>query len=237
MNYNVYSGIGKKEDFSFYKENRNDNILVIKKQTDQLELMKEKFIEMRSKYHEEKRNNSLKVLTLQKQISSAKKKSQQLEIKIFELKEKNDNELKQKLAEEVIENIWSIMNDFRQTLFKDEESIEFKESNFIIDFEDSLNNTPIISLDTPIINNISPKKIEKPQIKIEKSPKNIEKSPFEGSIAERRTKRNKKDVYYKEPSLKGSLTPGDPYTFSTEEGIITPTIPNGYNRHYQKNRK
>lgn len=54
---------------------------------------------------------------------------------------------------------------------------------------------------------------------------------FCDSIASRRTRRRcTTNVYYKEPSLRSALTPGDPFTFSLEDGIVTPTVPENYSR-------
>ena len=70
--------------------------------------------------------------------------------------------------------------------------------------------------------------IETPTI----TPSPVPDTPVEyESIAARRTRRSTaSNVYYKEPPLRTALTPGDPYTFSLGEKIITPTIPEGYTR-------
>ena len=60
----------------------------------------------------------------------------------------------------------------------------------------------------------------------------IGETQFCDSIAMRRTRRKcSTNVYYKEPSLREALTPGDPFTFSIEDGMVTPTIPNHYDRN------
>jgi len=150
----------------------------IKRQTEQL---KAKYIELRNKYHSEKREASFHILEVQKKISAVQKKAKSLEKKLEELQAENKHAEKERISNEIIESIWSVLKDYKMS-------------------EDEYVPTPILKIpDTPI---------------------------NEGSIAQRRTRRsNAGNVYYKEPSLRGALTPGDPYTFSLEDGIITPKKP------------
>jgi hypothetical protein len=116
------------------------------------------------------------------------------------------------MADEMIEQIWSILTAHRKPSSPHPSEPRLPPS-FDLDSDQEI--VPIIP-ETPTLYD-DPTLTETPK-------------PFE-SIATRRTRRSGAgNVYYKEPSLRTALSPGDPYTFSVEDGIVTPTIPTGYNR-------
>lgn len=194
----------------------------------------------------ESRQASNEIMKVQQQISSIQQKADQIEKKINSIRNNAANIRKEKYAEELIENIWDLLKDFRKELFSKAnvplEDDSMDQMSYVND--DSFVSSPIPTKSEPDtllpftprpeinleMSEIPMRAAETPQPPIPTTPSNPEM--FE-SIAQRRTRRQASaNVYYKEPSLRSVLTPGDPFTF--DDGIVMQRLPVGYSREAPK---
>ena len=148
------------------------------------------------------------------------------------------NRVNLQYAKNVIEEIWKVLNDFKQEV----ESAQYTQ------IEQEVPSLPIEDIQEPDFqfNESAPttpigvpqSSITLDEDKFEASPEQyLQTTPQFDSIASRRTPReHSKPVYYKEPSLRGTITPGDPFTYSIETGIIKQTRPISRTRLGSKSR-
>ena len=186
----------------------------LQKQKAQLAQMKEQYSQLRSQYNDFKRDYQIQCLQLQRQIGTIQRRREASQQRLADLKNSISNSANEQAAGEIIEKIWNVLTKFRKEVFT-KAGMDMPDDDFP---PPSPEPTPVIVEET----------IETPTI----TPSPVPDTPVEyESIAARRTRRSTaSNVYYKEPSLRTALTPGDPYTFSLGEKIITPTIPEGYTR-------
>lgn len=274
--------------------NADKNKAIIQKQNEQLAKLREHFVKLRSLYHDERRDYAMKSLSLQRAIESTKRKGDQLESRIKEIRSSIENAENEKIANDLVEKIWSILSTFRKEIFA-EAGEESPNDNFLndnrnsrhkgrsskkditygttaqaikskhheqninfepeydpfdqplsspIDISSNMNNNDNYITPSVIGAEISPiTPLQNIQTPITLSATNsddlavtptttCQNEQFCDSIASRRTRRRcTTNVYYKEPSLRSALTPGDPFTFSLEDGIVTPTVPDDYSRN------
>lgn len=280
--------------------NADKNKAIIQKQNEQLAKLREHFVKLRNLYHDERRDYAMKSLSLQRAIESTKRKGDQLENRINEIRSSIENAENEKIANDLVEKIWSILSTFRKEIFaeagedapndsfmndnrnsrhKDRSAAPSKKDvtygttaqaikskhhqqnlNFEPEYDPFDNDQPLSSPNdiSPNMNNndnyitpsvvgaeISPitplQNIQTPiSLSSATNSDDLAVTPtttcmneqFCDSIASRRTRRRcTTNVYYKEPSLRSALTPGDPFTFSLEDGIVTPTVPEDYSRN------
>lgn len=301
-----YSCSSRNQDENL-QSNVEKNQAIIQKQNEQLTKLREYFVNLRNRYHDERRDFAMKSISLQRAIDHTKKKGDQLELRINEIRSSIENAENEKSANDLIQKIWCILKTFRKEVFAEAGEDLPSDNDCPIDNDDDLSNNEILNANysnqlDPSISKRSAKynssaKNTMPKSKSKRSNKNkntnipidsdsglfdhdqplpleldtgpsdndkcilssrmndsIEMTPitssttnntdeimntpiiqsndnYYDSIASRRTRRRcTTNVYYKEPSLKNALTPGDPFTFSIEDGIVTPTIPNNYSR-------
>jgi hypothetical protein len=176
---------------------------LIEKQSSQL---KSQLTALRSQYNDFKRDYQLQTLQLQRQLYSVQRRRELLQKRVTDLRASAANRRHERLAAEMIDQIAFILSACRPTT----------------------RGTPPNQRDSPAV------EIETPRIRSDFTIEPIileDSTPEVDSIAARRTRRASAiDVYYKEPSIRSQLTPGDPYTFSLEDGIVTPRVPTGYTR-------
>lgn len=191
----------------------------IQKQKTQLAQMKEQFAHLRTQYNDFKRDYQIQSLQLQRQIGAIQKRRHASEQRLADMKNNMTSSANEQVAGEIIERIWDLLTKFRKEVFA-KAGVPMPEPDELT--KPSPETSPCILLD---------ESVETPVITPNPIP-SVRDTPIEyESIASRRTRRSTvTDVYYKEPSLRSTLTPGDPYTFSLGEKIITPTIPDGYTR-------
>ncbi|OHT05050.1 hypothetical protein TRFO_06035 [Tritrichomonas foetus] len=333
--------------------NLDRNSQIMKKQNNQLSQLRDYYIKLRDVYHEQRKEASMNIIKYQRAIDYTRRKGDNLEKRINEIKEALNQVEHQNCAKETIEKIWYILTEYRQEVFEkagkqlhednshitnpnhDEMvAIDSSDDNYHDRFNNNssteqsfshntrrknrgnesckttnrsqrkksipktnYNNTtnrrstrnkaftahnhdyscnddtsemtispyndysPCISIpnnsnlktpempdlstpnlytpnmDTPSLNtpSIDTSGIVTPIISTEAA---LETPQFCDSIAARRTRRRcTENVYYKEPSLRNSISPGDPFTFSLEDGMVTPTIPNEYSRNTPRSTK
>jgi hypothetical protein len=125
-----------------------------------------------------------------------------------ELHDVEKNRAHERMADEMVQRIWSILSAHRRPPPPSPRRYAPQPETFTLDSEQEIEQSPaevmLSDTDTP--------------------------QPFESIAARRSRRQSTANVYYKEPSLRGALSPGDPYTFSVEGGFVTPTIPDGYSR-------
>lgn len=277
-----YSSIDSLQDENL-QTNIDKNKSIIQKQNEQLVKLREHFVKLRNLYHDERRDYAMKSLSLQRAIDNTKRKGDQLEHRIQEIHASIENAANEKIANDLIEKLWSILNNFRKDVFTEADQDISDDGSFIkgnkskevhygnsikaakskskrqeinlesdydpfdqplsspIGMNSNLSNsddfntpstigdmtpiTPLNDMPTPI----TPSSSSNLDSVVTTTPSLNEN--FCDSIASRRTRRRcTTNVYYKEPSLRSALTPGDPFTFSLEDGIVTPTVPDDYSR-------
>jgi hypothetical protein len=179
---------------------------LIERQSSQLTQLKSQLATLRSQYNDFKRDYQLQSPQLQRQLYSVQRRRELLQKRLADLKASQANRQHEQMASEMIDQIAFILSSYRPTICP----------------------PPSKQID-PV-----PIQIETPSVRSDFTiePIILEDSiPEVDSIAARRTRRASAiDVYYKEPSLRSQLTPGDPYTFSLEDGLVTPRVPTGYTR-------
>ncbi|KAH0791882.1 hypothetical protein GPJ56_004239 [Histomonas meleagridis] len=205
-------------------ENRSPNEqkeAIIEKQDQQIAHLKEQIMKLQNQHYRVRAESSLQMAELKKKLDNTRKKAALLQQKIEEIRNIQANIQNEEIANEIIENIWTILINYRKELFqKEEEYVPPPKIKKVSKTRKQAQDTPA-PFDSPDIADI---------MGTPTTPSIQETQAFD-SIASRRTRRKStKNVCYKEPTLKEMLSPGSAYAFSIEDGMGTPTLPPNYTR-------
>lgn len=196
---------------------------VLKRQNDQYELLKEQLNLKKKEYQDYYRKVHFEEMEWQRQLESLRKQRQDLEQKLKTLIQKQNSQNQEKIAREMIENIWNILQDFRQRIhnktppseycFQQKPSILMSEIYEETEMEkENCSNTCFEDINDYVQSDI---KLNAPSASQPVTPDFDIKKPVIDSIASRRTPRAKcQAVYYKEPNLREKIDPNGPYAFT-----------------------
>jgi hypothetical protein len=211
---------------------------VLEQQSLRLAELRDKMLDLRNHYSDFKRDYQIQSIQLQRQISAVSHRRRSLEHRVKELVEAAKNSEHEQMAWEMIRRILLILNSFRPDRL-DSSEFRMSEDRSMEDDDCSLPipETPnSFELDPILPIPETPNRFELESILPEtETPKGLE---FSDSIASRRTPRSTSlRVFYGEPPLRKALAPNGPYVFSLEDGMVTPTLPEGFVRDTPSSRR
>lgn len=192
---------------------------LIEKQNAQLAQLRGQLQSLRTQYNDFKRVSQSQILELQRQLYAVQRRREALSQRAQELRDSASNRAHAQMADEMIRQICGILSTYQKPPSPFAPRSQPSPTQFDADPEPPLRALLPLTPDTPR------RYSEDPTLSTVETPVKFE------SIASRRARRpSAANVYYKEPSLRAALSPGDPFTFSVEGGLVTPTLPDGYTR-------
>jgi hypothetical protein len=192
------------------------------KQKKQIQHLKEEFLKLRETYHQEKKANSFEQLQYEKRIASVRRQADHLQAQLDELRRANENEEHEELAAAVIEEIWTILSDYRREVFT---NAEFCDDRF--QTQSLLGRETETRLPNDAVIDVEPMPMPPPTPDLPPSLKtpSLSQADAQSSIASRRTRRTPGGtVFYGEPSMKQFIAPNSPYVFT----LTKPPTPRVY---------